>query len=70
VLIDERVAELGERPPDHLPPPEGDQEDPTDRQERRGMECEDALGRGRVDGDTRRPEPAVEEHLDESAPIE
>jgi len=63
--VDEGVAIFGVGPADDLPPAERDEEDPAQRQERRRLEGEDALRWGRVDGDPGRPEPAVDEELDE-----
>src|SRR4029434_1135520 len=58
-----------EAPPDDLPPAERDKEDPAHRPERCRVEDEDAPGRGGIDGDAGRPEPAVEEQLDEESAV-
>src|SRR5215472_3139022 len=59
--VDEGVAELREAPADNLAPPEWNQEDPADGQERSRVKGENALRWRRIDGDAGRPESTVEQ---------
>ena len=65
--MNERVPEPLEGPADHPAPDERRHEHRQERSDRRRLEGEDPVRRGRIDRHAGRPEPPVEEDLGEQA---